>query len=633
MLSSEPLDGDGEDFRVSLSGLPAGPEPDLELLLPSSGAVTDGWLSAFGTELAAAVQNPKRLEALLSVVRSADRRAALGDDVASRRALTACGQITGALFDRARVSRPPFAASSEPGRMLLAIAEVQGRTNEQISNATGLSITQVSRTGARLAREGWAVPSRLGRANAWTVTPNGARVVEILSSAGPTEEFDNRSQIDRPSLGQFLPEVAVLRAVATAGTRLSVDQLVSATSLSRREAATAVARLTRAQYLIPHEPSSDQAQDDGWVQLAVGDSPQRAIGVTVQPGVLLGVITTMTAEWAGPPHRVQVDTANPEAVVEAITRLVGQMLRDSQVERDRIVGLGVNLPGHVDGDSGTVIFSHSFGGSAAWTGFPLAQRIRDHSGFEVVLENDVNALAVHAQAFGDARGLSNIAVVYIAPNGGVGAGLIADRRLVRGHSWAAGELGHIPVPGSDYLCRCGHLGCVEASMYVSTLSSRMKADGGEEVDSWAAGAALAQTEEESGEDGPATRAFRSAGRDLGIGLAAVVNLVNPQKLLLSGPLELINVDAYGSARAFDAGLRETFHAHGFGSLGDTSIVTRAYQSPYDAAVGAAATLLRRTVYATPSEVPETATQAVPWLRQHSEDAVRRDLRLATMAAI
>jgi predicted NBD/HSP70 family sugar kinase/DNA-binding MarR family transcriptional regulator len=590
-------------------------------LLADAGAATDGWLAAFGAELAAATQDPEHLEAMLGIARSADRHAALAGDTGSRRAITACGQIVGALLDRARVKRLPFAASSEAGRMLLAIAEVDGCTNEEIAKATGLSITQVSRTGTRLVRDGWASSSRQGRANAWTLTPNGVRASEALGSRLVSPE------------PPFLPEVAVLRAVATADTRLSVDQLVMATGL-RRRAAAAVARLTRAHYLVPHEPSTDEGQDDGWVQLAVNDSPQRAIGITVQPGMLLGVLTTMTAQQASDLRRIQIDTATPEAVVDAASAMAQELLKSENVDRARVVGIGVNLPGHVDGDSGTVVFSPFLGNADQWTNVGLAQQIRARSGFEVVLENDVNALAVHAQAFGGARGLSDVAVVYIAPNGSVGAGLIVDRRMVHGKSWAAGELGHIPIPGSRRRCRCGNIDCLETSTYVSTLSDRIKANGGDKIETFAEGAAAAQAEEgEAGGDGPATRAFRDAGRDFGVGLVAVINMVNPEKLLLSGPMELTNTDAYASARAFDAGLAATLETHGFGRLGDRGVVERAYQSPSDAALGAAAILLRRTIYATPAEVPQTAMNAVPWLPRNPGTPRARSSMQNRMAAI
>jgi predicted NBD/HSP70 family sugar kinase/DNA-binding MarR family transcriptional regulator len=620
-LVSMSIPQEDRNFEVSLSGLPPAPEHDLLRAIPPAGAATDGWLAAFGAELAAVAQDPDGLEVLLDVARSGDRQAALAQDAGSRRAFTACGQIAGALLDRARVKRPPFAAGSEAGRMLLAIAESGGRTNEEIAKATGLSITQVSRTGARLVRDGWASSSRQGRMNAWSLTPNGARAAKELAVT------------PLPSDPGFLPEVAVLRAVATADTRLSVDQLVVATGLTRREAAAAVARLTRTQYLVPHAPSAEEGRDDGWVQLAVSDSPQRAVGITVQPGVILGVLTTMTAQWASDPRRMVVDTSDPEAVVHAVCGMTQDLLQDSALDKERVVGIGVNLPGHVDGDSGTVVFSPFLGEGRQWEHVRLAQRIRDRSGFEVVLENDVNALAVHAQAFGGARGLSDVAVVYIAPNGSVGAGLIAERRLVHGNSWAAGELGHIPIPGSGRRCRCGNVDCLETSTYVVTLSDRMQADGGKPIESFAEGASVAHAEEQSGVDGPATRAFRAAGRDFGVGLAAVVNMVNPEKLLLSGPMELTNVDAYASARAFDSGLAETFHAHGFGGLGDKGIVDRAYQSPYDAAIGAAATLLRRTVYATPAEVPRTATDAVPWLQSSSGQTSPEVNMPARMAAV
>jgi predicted NBD/HSP70 family sugar kinase/transposase len=611
-----------EKFEVSLEDIPAGPSSDLLALIPDGGAVTEGWLSAFARQLASVAQDAEGLEALLSVARVADRRAALNDEADSRHALTACGEIVGAFLDVARMSRAPFGQSSESGRMVLAIAEVDGRTNEQIAAATGLSITQVSRTGRKLVREGWASSSRLGRANAWTLTPNGVRVVEMLSTK-PSEQ--------RESAATLLPEVAVMRAVASADGRMSVASIAEATGIGRRSVSAAVARLTREEYLVPHSPSANETADDGWVQLAVDDSPQRAIGITVQPGVLLGVLTTMTAEWAGSPCRIEVDTSNPAEVISAASRMAESLIEEARIDRARVVGIGLNLPGHVDGDTGTVILSHSLGGSHPWTKVDLAQRLKDHSGFRVVIENDVNALAVHAQSFGAARSLRNVAVVYIAPNGGVGAGLVIDGRLIHGHAWAAGELGHIPVPGSSYRCRYGHVGCVEASMYVSALREQIQPGSQGMADSYSQAASLVASEEHADSRGAATRAFHRAGRHLGVALAAVVNLVNPEKLLLSGPMELISTDAYASARAFNRGLAETFEAHGLGGLGQTTTIERAYQGSYDAALGAAATLLRRTVYATPAEVPATAVNAVPWLSDQSPRDERRSA--ATAAAV
>lgn len=616
--------------------------------LVASEAPPDSWFAAVSrlTVDAALAREDAALRDVRERLFDAAARLMTGaGDIAQR----AAGRMlaTAEIADWAVVRAAPAAAAAalEPeswaSRILAFIAAHPECTNSDIERDLEVSTSEVSRSGRRLARLGVVVARRVGRENRWSVTPRGRSSLAGLAThlhgavvgTGSDGEATAVSAGPGGDVAPFLPEVAVLRAVATADSRLSVDQLVAATGLSRRDVAAAVARLTQSQYLVPHPPSRDEREDDGWVQLAVGDSPQRAVGITVQQGVVMGVLTTMTAQRASGPRHVPVDTSDPAAVAEAASTMARELLASEQVPPERVIGIGVNLPGHVDGNSGTVIFSPFLGGDRRWDNVPLARMIGERSGLKVVLENDVNALAVYAQAFGAARGLSNIAVVYIAPTGGVGAGLVVDRRLVHGHSWAAGELGHIPVPGSDRPCRCGHVGCLEASMYVSTLSDRMVANGGTAVDTYAAGSAVAHTEEEAAEDGPARRAFRAAGRDFGIGLAAVMNLVNPERLLLSGPMELMNLDGYASARAFDAGLTETFEAHGFSDLGKKEMIDRAYQSPYDAALGAGAVLLRRTVYATPQEVPQTAEAAVPWLVTEPEDESRSEQALAFMVGV
>jgi DNA-binding MarR family transcriptional regulator len=165
-----------------------GPAPSADLLqyVPEDGALSNGWLAAFGATLADATADAAAIERLLDVLREVDRRAAVSGNAPVRHMVAACAQIAGAFADRAVVARAPFAATSEQGRFLLAVADQDGASNEQISAATGLSVTQVSRTGRRMVEQRWVFNSRFGRLNAWTLTPNGLAVVPLVRAATPT---------------------------------------------------------------------------------------------------------------------------------------------------------------------------------------------------------------------------------------------------------------------------------------------------------------------------------------------------------------------------------------------------------------------------------------------------------------
>jgi predicted NBD/HSP70 family sugar kinase/DNA-binding MarR family transcriptional regulator len=554
-----------------------------------------------------------------------DAAAILHPDCSEKSQRAAGRLLAMAEFADLAVSRAaPAMAAAELGpntwaaRMLAFVAENPDCTNSDFTSELKVDKTEVSRSGRRLILLGVAACRRVGRENRWSITPRGrsslARLQSLSAASLPGATPDQG--IVTPA--QAVPaEVQVMRRLLESDDQQSVAAVAEVTGLSPHAAAGAVARLARKSYVVPHAPTEDLGDETriGW---GVGDSPLRAIGVTIQPDHLRGVLTTMDAQWVPPGICREINTSDPVTVAAAVADLAEELAEAGGVSRQSIVGIGVNLSGHIDGDSGTVVSSHALG-RERWKAVQFAQQVRESSGFEVVIENDCNALALHAHTFGAARGYDDVVVVFIAPNGGVGAGIIVEGRLMPGHAWAAGEMGHLPIAGSTWQCRCGHIGCLETSMYVSTLSDRIVAGGGPPVATLAEAAHTAHVEDTQGVDGPALQSFRASGRDFGVGLAAVANLIDPQKVMLTGPVEFLNPDTHRSAREFDRGLRETFAAHGFNRSGDGRTIARAYQSPYDAAIGAAGVLLRRTVYAAPSETPETAANAVPWAKQSAID--------------
>lgn len=167
---------------IDLAGIPDAPDADLASFIADDGAVSDGWLSAFGYEVADAASDPDALAALLEMLRAADRKAALAGNVTARAAYTACAQIVDAFAVRARVIRAPFPASSERGRFLLAVASKDGATGEEIGRAASMDPTQVSRTGRRLVSEHWVFARRYGRFNSWALTPAGAAVAPLVAA-------------------------------------------------------------------------------------------------------------------------------------------------------------------------------------------------------------------------------------------------------------------------------------------------------------------------------------------------------------------------------------------------------------------------------------------------------------------
>lgn len=207
-------------------------------------------------------------------------------------------------------------------------------------------------------------------------------------------------------------------------------------------------------------------------------------------------------------------------------------------------GIGLALPGPVDFDARTLVRPPILSG---WDGYPLADWFTADYSAPVIVENDVNAMALgehHAQ-YRDEQ-----ALVMLKLATGVGAGIIIGGQIYRGADGAAGDIGHIQLTGGEEdapLCRCGNYGCIEAYAGGWALIRDLRAVG-RDVRTVAEVVALIQAG-----DPEAMRLSKLAGRILGVALSDVVSLLNPGRLVIGGEL------ADAASHLF-AGIREQIYA-------------------------------------------------------------------------
>ncbi|NLP82782.1 ROK family protein [Microbacterium sp. CFH 90308] len=207
-----------------------------------------------------------------------------------------------------------------------------------------------------------------------------------------------------------------------------------------------------------------------------------------------------------------------------------------------ILGVGVGLPGTV-AERGIGIVDST---QLSWNQVPLGELLRRALDLPVVVENNVNALSVAEQLFGQGRSFRNVLVVTIG--NGVGAGLVSDGAMVRGRAGGAGDLGHVPVREDGPLCQCGNRGCLEAIIGQAALVNDARSirlvgadEGIDEV------RALADAG-----NADAREIFAHAGHQLGRALAGAVNLLDPEIVVLLGE----GVEAWNHwAGSFDRALR------------------------------------------------------------------------------
>jgi predicted NBD/HSP70 family sugar kinase len=232
--------------------------------------------------------------------------------------------------------------------------------------------------------------------------------------------------------------------------------------------------------------------------------------------------------------------AGPLPVLSAAQEMFAQLLADAGRPAAEVHGVGIDVPGPVDFDSGQVVSPPIMSG---WDRYDIPGWFATHYDCPVLVDKDVNAMA-----FGEQRtvhpGVPHLLMVKVGT--GVGAGLILDGHVHRGADGAAGDIGHIPVHVPDVddepLCRCGNTGCVEAYAGGWALVRDLKAAGlaAETVDD---AITLIRTGNVT-----AVRLARRAGRILGGAIADSVSLFNPRVVVVGGQLARVEEQLFAGIR-------------------------------------------------------------------------------------
>lgn len=228
-----------------------------------------------------------------------------------------------------------------------------------------------------------------------------------------------------------------------------------------------------------------------------------------------------------------------EYTVNNIKQAIKDLMKETNTTTKDIDGIGFDFPGQVDYKTGVVKLAPNIPG---WVNVPIAQMIEEEFHIPTRIDNDVRCAALGEMKFGAGQSCENFVCITVGT--GIGSGLVVNGQLVRGASNAAGEIGHIKLQMKDGLiCGCGDTGCLEAYAsgpsivamaqdYIkggkSTKFREMAAAEGGEITPYMVAKAA-----EAG-DPVAKRIFAIVGEYIGIGLTSVINLLNPEKVIIGG---------------------------------------------------------------------------------------------------
>lgn len=221
---------------------------------------------------------------------------------------------------------------------------------------------------------------------------------------------------------------------------------------------------------------------------------------------------------------IDVDSSADEGFALA-DRLLGVLLERAGAVRGEVTGVGLGVPGPIDIDTGALGSTTILPG---WVGCHPREAMQARLGLPVLVDNDANLGALGELVWGAGVGCTEMA--YLKVSGGVGAGLVIGGRLYRGPGGTAGEIGHITLDESGPVCRCGNRGCLETFTNASYLLDLLRGSHGTDL--------TIQRMIELAKDGDAgcRRVVADAGRHVGVGVASLTNLLNPQRIILGGDL-------------------------------------------------------------------------------------------------
>jgi N-acetylglucosamine repressor len=218
--------------------------------------------------------------------------------------------------------------------------------------------------------------------------------------------------------------------------------------------------------------------------------------------------------------------------------LVHQEIRHFRREFPKIKAIGVGQSGIVDQATGTLLFWPKVKG---WNEVPIKRILESEHALPVIVDDSTRTMAVAEQTFGQGRGLSNF--VHVTVGMGIGATIFIGGALYSGSSGLAGELGHITIDEDGDLCSCGNRGCLEVYSSGWAIINRVRSALSDGVTSGLAEEAARHPRELSVEtivsaaksgDRLSQTVLAEAGEHLGTALAGIVNLFNPEKIILGG---------------------------------------------------------------------------------------------------
>ncbi len=268
--------------------------------------------------------------------------------------------------------------------------------------------------------------------------------------------------------------------------------------------------------------------------LAIRPDGVHVIGINIAVHEIRVVIVNFQAELqASHTAMLENDYYSPEEIVSIIAQAIQACIWEANFSKDQISGVGVGIPGPVDSGTGVIRFLPNYG----WEDVPFREMLQAKINHPVFVDNSSNNLAIGEYWYGNGRGIDNFLVITL--ENGVGAGMMLNGQLVRGHLGIASEFGHICAVKSGPLCRCGRQGCIESFVGNNAIIrdarnlARKNKWSSTDIDPDSIGFTEIVEELEKGNT-ELDKIYNTAGSILGTGISNMIIMLNPEIVIITG---------------------------------------------------------------------------------------------------
>lgn len=263
-----------------------------------------------------------------------------------------------------------------------------------------------------------------------------------------------------------------------------------------------------------------------------------AIGVDIGgSSVKLGVVD-LQGRLTSRDSFLTCSTRGRRQLLDVLTGRLFELMRRAKRAHLAVSGVGIGAPGPVDVERGFVYFFPNIPG---WRNTPLAALLERRLGVRVKVDNDANVMTLAEHRFGAGRGSKNMIALTLGT--GIGGGLVIDGRLFHGPRFSAAEIGHIVINENGPLCSCGGRGCVEtyvgSGYFTREVKARLRSARGGVLKRWVERGRKELTpclvaEAARHGDALSKKMWQETGAHLGTALAGLVNVLNPERIVLGG---------------------------------------------------------------------------------------------------